>query len=77
MSPQTRIREHVRGIPEANPTITKIIIMRRSEINLFLDTSPFLGHNPTSSKPKRFNSTAHVKSSNILKLYNILREFFT
>lgn len=70
MSPQTRIREYVRGIPEANPTIMKIIITRRSEANLFLDTSPILlGHNPISSKPKRFNLTAHVKSNNMLKSY--------
>ena len=68
MSPQTRIREQVRGIPEINVTITKIMTTRRSEEKLFLGTSSLLGHNPISSKPKRFNLIAHVKSSYILRL---------
>ena len=70
MSPQTRTREHKRGIMDKKVTIKKIMPIRRSETKVFLTVPLILGHKPTSSKHSRFSSIAHTKSSDISMLIN-------
>lgn len=66
MSPQTRTREHTRGMPETIVIITKMMITRRSEASSNLASSSLPGHKPISTKPKRFSWIARAKSNKIL-----------